>query len=149
MSSLQRPTHTPQQCKFKSATCYKCNRQGHIAKACLSKTAPARQPGLSHHQGRQHYVDLYNSYSHDEGQAQPSAGAEFHLFSMSAPTHSPINVPLLINGKSVNFQLDTGATLTVITQDDCNKVTTGDISVQQYAKQLQTYTGESVPVVRV
>ena len=66
---------------------------------------------------------------------------------MSAPTHSPINVPLLINGKSVNFQLDTGAALTVITQDDFNKVATGDISVQQCAKQLQTYTGESVPVV--
>ena len=66
---------------------------------------------------------------------------------MSAPTHSPINVPLLINGKSVNFQLDTGAALTVITQDEFNEVTTGDILVQQCAKQLQTYTGESVPVV--
>ena len=66
---------------------------------------------------------------------------------MSAPTHSPINVPLLINGKSVNIQLDTGAALTVITQDDFNDVTTGDISVQQCAKQLLTYTGESVPVV--
>ena len=66
---------------------------------------------------------------------------------MSAPTHSPIKLPLLINRKSVNFQLNTGAAFTVITQDDFNEVTTGDISVQQCAKQLQTYTGESVTVV--
>ena len=29
--------HSPHRCKFKSATCYKCSKQGHISKACLSK----------------------------------------------------------------------------------------------------------------
>ncbi|KAK3795685.1 hypothetical protein RRG08_041690 [Elysia crispata] len=80
------------QCKFKTASCSKCGKQGHIAKACLSKTsAPSSSPqrgssrrqNQSHHQ-RQHFIDT-------PVQA-PSSDAlpEFNLFSISSsnPTQS-------------------------------------------------------------
>ncbi|KAK3753660.1 hypothetical protein RRG08_067156 [Elysia crispata] len=141
--------HAQHQCKFKTASCYKCGKQGHIAKACLSKTsAPSSSPqrgssrrqNQSHHQ-RQHFIDT-------PVQA-PSSDAlpEFNLFSISSSNTTPINVQMTVNGKNIEFQLDTGAALTVMTEKDFHAATDGTVSLQPCQKQLQTYTGESVPVV--
>ena len=140
--------HAQHQCKFKTAPCYKCGKQGHIAKACLSKTsAPSSSPqrgssrrqNQSHHQ-RQHFIDT-------PVQA-PSSDAlpEFNLFSISSSNPTPINVQMTVNGKNIEFQLDTGAALTVMTEKDFHAATDGTVPLQPCQKQLQTYTGKSVPV---
>ena len=140
--------HAKHQCKFKTAPCYKCGKQGHIAKACLSKTSAAssspqrgssRRQNQSHHQ-RQHFIDT-------PVQA-PSSDAlpEFNLFSISLSNPTPINVQMTVNGKNIEFQLDTGAALTVMTEKDFHAATDGTVPLQPCQKQLQTYTGESVPV---
>ncbi|GFS08539.1 hypothetical protein ElyMa_004758800 [Elysia marginata] len=66
---------------------------------------------------------------------------------MSSSTHAPISVPVDINGQTVQFQLDTGAALTVITDKDFQTIADGKILMSQCGKQLQTYTGETVPVL--
>ena len=72
---------------------------------------------------------------------------EFNLFSMSSSNPTPINVHMTVNGKNIEFQLDTGAALTFMTEKDFHTATDGTVPLQPYQKQLQTYTGESVPVV--
>ncbi|GFS07631.1 polyprotein [Elysia marginata] len=57
------------------------------------------------------------------------------------------NVPVDINGQTVQFRLDTGAALTVITDKDFQTIADGKILMSQCGKQLQTYTGETVPVL--
>ncbi|KAK3798401.1 hypothetical protein RRG08_041701 [Elysia crispata] len=116
---------------------------GHIAKACLSKTSASssspqrgssRRQNQSHHQ-RQHFTDT-------PVQA-PSSDAlpEFNLFSISSSNPTPINVQITVNGKNIEFQLDTGAALTFMTEKDFHTATDGTVPLQPCQKQLQTYTG--------
>ncbi|KAK3769860.1 hypothetical protein RRG08_036909 [Elysia crispata] len=93
----------------------------------------SRRQNQSHHQ-RQHFIDT-------PVQA-PSSDAlpEFNLFSISSSNPTPIN------DKNIEFQLDTGAALTVMTEKDFHEATDGTVPLQLCQKQLQTYTGESVPV---
>ena len=53
---------------------------------------------------------------------------------------------MTVNGKNIEFQLDTGAALIFMTEKDLHTATDGTVPLQPCQKQLQTYTGESVPV---
>ena len=58
----------------------------------------------------------------------------------------PIMATFRVNGKDVEFQVDTGATVTVInkaTFDNCFK----SHSFQDYTRGLRTYTGEKIKVL--
>ena len=66
---------------------------------------------------------------------------------ISSPCQAPTNLPIKINGPLVEFQLDTGESLTVVTQKDFEGITKGAVPLQKCFKHLQTYTGEIVAVV--
>ena len=128
--------HSPQQCKFKSASCFKCSKVGHIAKACLTKSRSYHPPQQSRHH-QQHYVES----------SQPDRSPNFDLFTLqSRSTQPPISVPVSVNNQTVEFQLDTGAALSVITEQDYKKFAISD-KIQKCNKNLRTYTGQPVPVV--
>ena len=52
---------------------------------------------------------------------------------------------LEVNGKGVNFQIDTGASLTVMNKENFDKLF-GSLPLQTSHKQIKTYTGEVVSV---
>ena len=114
---------------FKMSTCYKCQKQGHIAKACRSQKsvstaashgsgtgsllAARYRPGQPGSPYQNHQMqDLVSSYPkimmrHQEGPAR-DVEADFNLFTLISASHAPINLPIKINGPLVEFQLDTG-----------------------------------------
>ena len=114
--------HSSSSCKFASAKCFKCSKTGHIAKVCRSapKSASAN-----------HFV-------------QVNEESQLSLFALK-PSKEAYNVDLLINNRRITFQIDTGASLSVISATDYRKdITT---SLQPSDKSLSTYTGEKVKVV--
>ena len=147
--------HASHRCKFKLATCYKCGKQGHIAKACFAKSSSVAKSSQSrqYRNQKQHYVNSHQDYltqpmNHSTCEnAQIDLQPDFNLFSVKSISHAPINVQVNINGKSISFQLDTGASLTVITKKDFDAVTGGSVSLQPCHKCLTTYTGDNVPVI--
>jgi len=128
--------HSQHQCKFRMATCYKCNKVGHISKACRS-TSNRHQHQFPQHQ-RNHLLE--------ENEIDVSETFEnLHLFNISKPKLNPININLHVNNRPVTFQLDTGAALSVISHNDHKKFIGTPIKPKSCS--LQTYTGELISVL--
>ena len=136
--------HAPHQCKFKTATCYHCKKTGHISKACFKRSQTERKPN----QGSSRFPK--HSQQHYVGSECPTNATEeenFNLFNVHSQSGQAIHVPLLIDSCAISFQLDTGASLTVISKGDYRKYFTAGANLKPSTKKLQTYTGDSVPVL--
>ena len=105
--------HAKEDCRYKNATCYKCNKVGHLQSECRStdarnKREPRRQP---HKQKKMHYVE-----DNDE---QPSEFVDsvydIHEYSRS------IKVPVRIGNVSIQMELDTRASVSVMNSVDYEK----------------------------
>ncbi len=79
--------------------------------------------------------------------AEESASPSFHLFAISRSGNPPFSVPIVINNKTISFQLDTGAASTVMTESDFKNVAPIDAKIRPCSSQLQTYTGQLIPTV--
>ena len=149
--------HLAAQCRFKNATCHKCNKKGHIAKACMSRMG---QTSSERRQNSQNFVEVAqeepyqnNSETSQQNQSQnltlldETAVPDFSMFNITNPKQAaPICIPLQINTRAVRFQLDTGASLTVINEKDFRAIATENMQLLTCGKNLKTYTGNTVPV---
>ena len=89
-------------CKFKDMQCYFCNKKGHIAKVCRSKQSTIHQKsGVKK-----------NFYLHDRPEDRYEG--EYKLFTLNTPSSQPIKINVCINDVPVEIDLDTGASLSVI-----------------------------------
>lgn len=157
--------HHSQSCRFKEATCYACNKIGHISKVCRSKL---KQPhhfqqknksssSLSQHQPRSKPRQFKNHLLLEDTDPQSVSmldlcckhpTEEFDLFTLGPISDTPIHVDLQLDGNNVNFQIDTGAALTVMTKhqyDSMFPYNEGN-TMQKTKKLLKTYTGQPVPI---
>ena len=92
--------HTDSRCKFKDSKCYKiCQKIGHIAKVCRSTHTAKVQPK------NKHKADML-----DENNVTEQSCVLYSMYSTSAP----LCRNLFINGTAVKFQIDTGASLSVM-----------------------------------
>ena len=87
------PTHDIQHCPARNSTCHKCQKRGHFQSVCRST-------------GKPHSVRQIQEDSSDDA----FLGAVGH----SGRNAKPWIVKLRVNGKMVEFQIDTGAEVSVI-----------------------------------
>ncbi|KAK3767415.1 hypothetical protein RRG08_032091 [Elysia crispata] len=121
--------HADSRCRFKDSKCYKCQKIGHIAKVCRSTHTAKVQPKNKH---KTHVLDENNVTEQS-----------YVLYSMYS-TSAPLCRNLLINGTAVKFQIDTGASLSVMNKKTfVEKV---NIPLKPSSKVLKTYTGENVQI---
>ena len=121
--------HADSRCKFKDSKCYKCQKIGHIAKVFRSTHTAKVQPKNKH-----------KTYVLDENNVTEQSYVLYSMYSTSAP----LCRNLLINGTTVKFQIDTGASLSVMNKKTfVEKV---NIPLKPSSKVLKTYTGENVQI---
>ena len=133
-------SHTPGQCKFKEVVCFKCKKKGHIARVCRSEGR------ASQGKGRLHQVETTSELqSSHPGDDQGSSGEELGLFHVGGKTSSPICVELLLDGQQVTMELDTGAAVSIMSEEQCRRLFP-KARLQATEMVLRTYTSERMEV---
>lgn len=113
-----RERHALDKCPARSANCHKCNRKGHFSAQCFSKL-PARADEVS----------LDSAF----------------LGAVTSHNDSTWNASVKLNSEVVEFKLDTGAEVTVIS--DSTLKTLGPLPLQTPSKVLYGPTRQSLKVL--
>ena len=131
--------HIPQKCPFKHKDCRNCNSKGHIAKVCKKK-APASRPEQNWRKRPVRYLELDDlaPNNHDD---------EYKLFQISEEKPEPsIMIPAKVNGKECSMELDTGATVSIMSEEAWRKRFPTALLEESQIK-LRTYTGEALDII--
>jgi len=75
-----------------------------------------------------------------------SSGEEYRLYQMTNRASEPFNVPVLVNGKKLTMELDTGAAVSIIS-DQTRRSLFPDLQLRNSSLVLKTYTDELMQVV--
>ena len=131
-------SHQAAQCRFKDVTCHKCHKKGHLAKVCRSGKKPSH---TSHPRSNQtHHLDA----SQDESEFPPLE--DMSLFHVGSKAERPIHVPVTLDGQRVDMELDTGAAVSIMSEEQQQKLFP-KASVQPTNVVLRTYTTERMEVL--
>ena len=125
-----RQGHGPDRCYYKGQSCRKCHKRGHIAKMCQS------QPGE-----RVEYLETNGSDVESESGTPP-----FTINAVTREGGPRIMVEPMVNGRSLPMELDTGASVSIKSQEALTKFLP---STQPKPSDiiLKTYSGERLKVV--
>ena len=130
-------------------TCRTCKKTGHIAAVCNSgkgyKSPPNRSPTQSRPPQRGKSTSTRAHYI--ETEEVSNALDELHLFAVGATSKSkPLTCEVVIEGSPIIMEVDTGAEVSIISEDTC-KTVFPELQPAQSNVLLKTYTNEVMKVV--
>ena len=129
--------HLVRNCPFKGAECHSCKKKGHLAKVCRSKTRSTNRPQPERSQTKKNT----HLFSMDEPEEDDV------LFRMTTPRAPPIQVILNLNGIDIPMEVDTGASLSVMSATTFKATwKTDPPRLHPSNVHLKTYTGEQLAV---
>ena len=99
--------HKAAVCRFRNATCHKCNKKGHIAKACRSEGQRLRQSGQTKHKRG-------SSGMHQITPGEVADIVHIHTISDSLPKSYKVNMK--VNGVPLEMEIDTGAAVSIVSE---------------------------------
>ena len=141
-----------QDCRLKDAECRRCKKKVHIACACRSKPAaspPATQKSATKksqsYRPRRQQTEEFPQDADSDDDVDPV----YSLFTVSHRSAKPICVNLELNQTSLNMEVDTGASVSVISKDTYSKLWPSARAppIESSDVKLQTYTGHTLPVL--
>ena len=132
--------HHASQCPFKNEECFSCHNKGHTARKCRKKTRSNQKPRQQNyeHQDRNNCI-IVEEVSDDEN--------ILCLYKVSSQSSTkPVHVQLAINGTPTGMEIDTGASLTIVSEKVFDLIKSGNhqLNVQPSESKLRTYTGELI-----
>ena len=137
--------HLAKLCKFKGALCYNCGKRGHISRVCRSQSA-AKKGGTFRPQRRKvaNTVTATGVVGSKEEEAET-----YTMFQLRSDKNEPLYVTVQVAGVPVQMEIDTGATVSVISKATYQAAWEGRQAptLQRTAVKLRTYTGQEIPVV--
>ncbi|XP_061156017.1 uncharacterized protein K02A2.6-like [Syngnathus typhle] len=154
--------HNAAECKFKQEKCHACGKVGHIASACRNKSKqkryvvnPTAKKEQSRSSYRSHNVQERPEDSDTDGSEEdsfPLQNIKFKLGRMSdiyLRKVDPYTESMKLNGKRVQFEIDTGCSLTVMSEKTFLTTwrTNKTPCIKPVRLKLETYTGDRVEVV--
>ena len=146
--------HSPENCFHHKAQCHGCQKFGHIVLKCPEKRAPKAKGGESKESrkkrkrkpGGVHNIEETMTMAEPvEKTAWPMAWPMFTVVDSQGRCKELI-MPVLIDGKSVDLELDTGASVNIILNHFWSSVLAAK-SLQQTDVKLKSYSGHEIPVL--
>ena len=145
-------SHDPVKCRFKHVECHYCHKKGHIAAVCRQKAK--RQPQSSNRSrgsSRTSSTRPTNTIAEESDESSDET-LEYPMHCLRTITdRKPWSVELEIEGTSVRMEIDTGATLSIMSQAtyDALWMTRDDSApkIKPTDAKLRTYSGEKLDVV--
>jgi len=141
--------HGPKDCRFANEKCYNCGKIGHVKRVCRMKP---QETGVDKDRkfwkwGRGNQSKMAN-YLQEEEEDQSEV---FTMYSLETPqSHVPsITQTLFVNECPVKFEIDTGCSVTVLSQMEYEKMETKNNlpKLKTSSLSLKTYTGQPVHVL--
>ena len=132
--------HSPDECPFKLAECHFCHRKGHIAPVCRLKTRQRRR--TQNPAGR-------NKSVHKLTESEEPEFPEYSgMYNCRSPNNQPLFAEMQINSASIRMEVDTGATLSIISRATYDATWSSEDAppIKLSEAKLHTYTGEEIPV---
>ena len=148
--------HSSESCYYRNVRCHRCQKSGHIAPKCPEKRSQ-RKPTANGGENRTKQKKQKKQggiHSGEDTPAEPvkvydpvdkTAWPMFTIVDSHARCKAFI-VPVLIHGKSVDMELDTGASVTIVPKSVWNDVLTAK-PLQQTDVKLRSCSGHEIPVV--
>jgi predicted aspartyl protease len=128
--------HKANSCLFKDKECFFCKKKGHISKVCASKK---RSKPLNQIETTTPDRENRDAYHHDD----EVEDKVFHIYRTKIQRESPIVVDMEVNGKRIQMELDTGASLTVVGKDEFESKV-GIVHLEKTRIVLKTYGGKLI-----
>ena len=125
--------HATNKCRFRLMTCYKCGKQGHLQAVCKEQV---RAP--------------LNADKHTVKQLEPATEQEeeMTIWTITGGQTEGYYIHLTINGASVKMELDTGAAVSVMSDQQWKRMFGETAALEPYkGKKLQGYSGHEVQVI--
>ena len=134
--------HLAMQCRFIDATCRGCGKKGHIVKVCrsraVSKPTRAKKPATAHKIDHEP-TPLPNSDPPPDSVS--TVGSSYSMFSVSSRS-KPIILPVKVQDKEIQMELDTGASLSVIGETTYRSIFGDDHRLDSSDIILRLYNGQ-------
>ena len=148
--------HYATKCKFIAADCRLCGKKGHLARVCRSrkekpqqqknppkaKTGHPPQPQQNNKQHPTHNLD-HKSHPLPMGDSDQE---DYPLFTLPS-AGKPIVVSVSVNKVDLSMELDTGASLSIMSQDTYSSLSSTLPPLSPSHVILTTYTGEKIKPV--
>ena len=135
--------HQQRDCPFRDAECHRCKKKEHLARVCQSK-GKAQSQQMSRPVSKSHNSThlMEEAETLDE---QPT----YTLFNVTTNVSKPLQVSLRINDADLTMEVDTGASMSLISSVTFQKLWPAHSSPVLMATQtkLRTYTGEQINVL--
>jgi len=125
--------HKASECKHRETVCHNCGIKGHIARACR--------------RGRRNQPRVQQPPNTNSVEEEAEEGDTYTMFPLRSKRYEAIYVTVLVNQAPIKMEVDTGATLSVISEATYRR-TWGDNPppLAKTKARLRTYTGEEIPV---
>lgn len=136
------PGHLATVCKFQDSICHKCKKKGHLARVCRSATtsSPGSKPQRPKAKPTSQPVRQV-----DESESETDS-EDILTVGHKKDRLPPIQVCVGVDNCSVTMEVDTGASVSIMSEAMYHKLWPGR-SLSTSSIRLQTYSKEPIPVV--
>ncbi|CAC5387448.1 unnamed protein product [Mytilus coruscus] len=143
-------SHNATDCKWKDAKCYVCDKKGHLAKKCRNKgkqNAKGKPKFKQQTQQGKVYPKQRPTKTHFVEEDSDDMEDTYTMYQLEGTKRKPYLVSVKLNNTEINMEIDTGASVSVISQETCKQVFGSDNSLEKPPCSLRTYTGEKIDVL--
>ena len=149
--------HKPQTCRFKNEACNLCVKTAHIRRTCrMVKQFSGRaqyvdearydNAAVNYTENEQLEPEEENHYMMLGGINKIQMPAELNELSANMNPQKAINVFMEVNGKPITLELDTGACVTLVSEQTW-KAKFESVNLSKTSLILKTYSGETLKVL--